>query len=64
MWSMEKLAHYLYTTGKVNDPNWLDNTLRPQFKKAFIHLSMLAKPNLFAKPNVFELYGLDFMLDD
>jgi hypothetical protein len=35
MWSMEKLANFLYSKNITNDPNWLDNYLRPQFKKAF-----------------------------
>jgi hypothetical protein len=61
---MERLNDYLYSNGRVTDKNWLDNTLKPMFKKAFIHLAMLAKPNLLPKPNVYELYGLDFMLDD
>lgn len=48
----------------MTDPDWLNNSLRPMFKKAFIHLAMLAKPNLYKKPNIYELFGLDFMLDE
>ena len=48
----------------INDTNWLDNYLRPAFKKAFIHLVMMSKEKFLKKSNVFELFGLDFMLDD
>lgn len=61
---MEKLNDYLYEKGKIKDKKWLDDYLRMQFKKAFIHLTMMSYPNILKKPNVFELYGLDFMLDE
>jgi len=35
MWSMEKLADFLYERKIVDDPNWLENYLKPEFKKAF-----------------------------
>jgi len=35
MWSMEKLSKFLNEKKIINDPNWLDNYLRPEFKKAF-----------------------------
>jgi hypothetical protein len=35
MWTMEKLGNFLFENGKTNDSNWLNNYLRPEFKKAF-----------------------------
>jgi hypothetical protein len=32
---MEKLAGFLYENGKTKDRDWLNNYLRPEFKKAF-----------------------------
>jgi len=37
MWTLEDLRDYLMEVNKIQDPNWLDNYLRPTFKKAFIH---------------------------
>jgi len=64
MWTLEDLAHFLISSGKVNDTNWLDNYLRPTFKKAFIHLVRMAEYGMLKASNVFDLYGVDFMLDD
>jgi hypothetical protein len=62
-WSFERLHNYLMKSGVVTDPNWLDNYLRPEFKKAMIHLVRLAKDNMLRDSTVYELYGVDFMLD-
>jgi len=34
------------------------------FKKAFVHLVRIAEDSFWKGSNVFELYGLDFMMDD
>jgi len=62
-WSFERLHEELMKVGIVKDPNWLDNYLRPEFKKAMIHLVRLAKDNMLRDSTVYELYGVDFMLD-
>ena len=63
-WMMPQLADYLLKTGKVTDPNWLDNYLRPEFKKAMVHLMRMAQHTFAPQSSLFEIYGLDFMLDD
>lgn len=62
-WNFERLQAYLLSTGVINDPNWLDNYLRPEFKKAMIHLTRMTAPNFIKRSNVYELYGVDFILD-
>jgi len=64
MWTMDDLHQYLFMAGKVTDPKWLDNYLRPTFMKAFIHTVRMSEKSFFKQSNVFEMYGLDFMLDD
>jgi hypothetical protein len=64
MWTLEDLAQYLISTAKVNDTAWLDNYLRPAFKKAFIHIVRMAEYGLLKASNVYDLYGVDFMLDE
>jgi len=64
IWELERLQEYLYSSGKTDDPNWLDNYLRPAFKKAFIHMSRMGKDAFWNQSNVYEFFGLDFMLDE
>ena len=74
---MEKLQSYLLETviylypfnpllfkGKIDNPNWLNDYLRPAFKKAFIHTVMMTEHAFLKKSNVFEMFGLDFILDE
>jgi len=64
MWDFERLEAYLLESGKISDPNWVNNTLRPMFKKAFIHTVRMSAASFWKGSNVFEMFGLDFMLDD
>jgi len=64
MWTFERLANYLLETGKVKDSKWLDNYLRPAFRQAFIHTIRMTGHAFWKESNVYEMFGLDFMLDD
>jgi len=64
MWTMEDLEAYLLKTGKIQDPNWLDNYLRPKFKEAFVHIGRMAEDSFYKNPSMFEMYGLDFVMDE
>jgi len=63
-WTFDQLQDYLMETGKINDPNWLDNKLRPEFQKAMIHLVRMSQNNFAKSSLVYGLFGIDFMLDD
>jgi len=64
MWNFRRLHEYLMETGKVSDPKWVDNYLRPEFKKAMIHLIRMSQSPFVKLSSVYELFGVDFMLDD
>jgi len=64
MWTLERLKDHLLESGKIKDPNWLDNYLRPKFKEAFIHILRMTGHAFWNQSNVFEMFGLDFMLDE
>jgi len=64
MWSLERLEAYLLASGKIKDPNWLNNYLRPKFREAFVHALRMSAASFWKGSNVFEMFGLDFMLDD
>jgi len=63
-WSMERFQDYLIETGRVSDPHWLDNTFRPSVKKALIHILRATKDKLYKSSQVYELFGVDFVLDE
>ena len=60
---MSKLHVDLMERKLVKDPSWLDNYLRPQFKKVMIHLTRMAQSSFTKKSSVYELFGLDFVMD-
>ena len=64
IWNFDRLQKYLIETGQVTDPNWLDNYLRPQFKKAMIHLIRMSQHGFLKISSVFELFGVDFVMDE
>lgn len=64
MWTYEDLFQYLYSIGKVKSADWLDSYLRPEMKKRMLHIVRMSKNELLPHPGVFELYGVDFLLDE
>ena len=63
-WSFDRLQAYLLEQGIIHDNSWLDNYLRPEFKKAMIHLVRLASSSFYRGSTVYEIFGVDFMLDN
>ena len=64
MWTFPQLQAYLLKTKVITDENWLDNHLRPQFKKAMIHLLRMSQHSFLKWSGVYELLGPDFILDE
>jgi len=64
LWTFKKLQDYLLATGEINNTNWLNDYLRPSLQKAYIHLVRMTSSGFWKKSNVYELHGLDFMLDE
>jgi len=63
IWSMEKLQAYLLEHKIINDPHWLENYLRPEIKKMMVHLIRMAQGPFARRSSLFEIFGLDVMLD-
>ena len=63
MWNFEKLQAWVVEKNMTTDQNWLDNYLRPSFKKAMIHLVRMTQGPFLIRSQVYELFGVDFMLD-
>jgi len=62
-WDFPRLFEYLMNEGIITDPNWLDNYLRPEFKKAMIHLLRSSQDKFLENSSLYGLWGVDFMLD-
>jgi len=63
LWNFQRLENYLYENNVVTDRNWLDNYLRPEFRKALAHLVRMSQANFKKLSSVYHLFGMDFMLD-
>ncbi len=63
-WPLEKFAKHLYDEGVVSDPEWLDNHLRKEFMKVKIHILRMAQEGFVKKSSLFELFGLDYVMDE
>ena len=64
MRTLEQFHQEMMDTGVVTDPNWLDNYLRPEFQKAFIHSAKMVHPQLYRSSNVYEMFGVDMVMDE
>ncbi|KAL4484951.1 hypothetical protein ABPG74_020128 [Tetrahymena malaccensis] len=63
MWNMSRYEDFLVQKGKVKR-GWLDDYLRPELQKAFIHAVKMSEHTFLKDPRVFEMFGLDFLFDE
>ena len=64
MWDFDMLIKYLMEKGIITSENWLDEYLRPEFKKAMVHLVRMSQHSYLQRSSVYELFGVDFILDE
>ena len=63
MWNFTKFQDHLLEKKLISDPNWLDNYLRPLIKKSMIHTVKMSQNDYLKSSMVYELFGIDFILD-
>jgi len=63
-WTMTKLGEYLHTNGLIKDTNWIETGLRTQIKRAMSHLARATAYSYEKRSNTYELFGIDFLLDE
>jgi len=63
MWTFDRLQNYLLEKKMIDSDTWLDDHLRPEFKKAMVHLVRMTEGPFLRRSQVYELFGCDFMLD-
>jgi hypothetical protein len=61
---LEHLQRYLLSVGYIDDPDWLTNYLRPSIMTSLIHAVRMGQFALWKKSNVFEVFAMDFVMDE
>lgn len=49
---------------QIDDPNWLNNVLIPKIKASFISSAKLIEEKLYRSSNVYEMFGVDIIVDE
>lgn len=62
--TLEDYSKYLYETKQIDDPHWLSTYLVPQIKRSFIALAKINEENFYKSSDVYEMYGVDIILDE
>jgi len=64
-WTFRKMMDYFVETGVVENRDWLEKKLRPDFQKAMVHLVRMSQASFDDTfSSVYGFFGVDFMLDD
>lgn len=63
MWSLDTMQKYLLEQGVVKDKDWVNTYLRPEFKRALIHLIRMSQHSFLKRSSIYELFGVDFLID-
>jgi len=63
-WRYDQLQTYLLEHNITTDKNWINNSLKPQMKKAMIHILRMTSFGFLKRSNVCSLQGMDFVLDE
>jgi hypothetical protein len=64
MWTYEQFLNYLMAVEKIENREWMREYLIPEMKKKMLHIVRSVYHELLPHPGVFELFGVDFLLDE
>ena len=62
--TLEEVEGRLLKSGQITDSNWLDNYLRPELRRALAHIIRMGQAPFLRTSSIYEIMGVDFMLDD
>ena len=62
--TFEEYFQFLKSTGKVSDDNWLRDYFVPEIKRTMLASLMASKEHLYRNPGVYEMFGVDVILDE
>lgn len=63
MRTMDQFQDYLVRQDPKRYEDFVNKTLRVEFKKAYLHLAKMIQQRVAKKTNFFEIYGVDFVMD-
>jgi Tubulin-tyrosine ligase family len=63
MRTLDQFGDYLYQQDPKRYKDFINKTLKPEFKKSYIHLSKMIQKKVLNSSNFFEVYGVDFVMD-
>ena len=63
-WTYDDFFNYLWSIGKITDPDWIENHLRKEMKKLLVHVTKMTQKNFSKKSSVSEMYGVDLIIDE
>ena len=64
MASLKSYQEYLIKNELKIDKDWVEKKLKHAFKTTLIHLIKTVEKDLYKKPDLFAIFGVDFMLDE
>ncbi|CAG9333256.1 unnamed protein product [Blepharisma stoltei] len=62
-WDFDHFNRFMVNSGHV-DKNWMNDYVKKYIKWAMFHIVRMNLDHLLRHPGVFEIYGLDFLLDE
>ena len=62
-WMFPDLEQYLLENGMVS-PGWMQNHFWRQIRETTLHVVRAGLHHLLKHPGVFEIFGMDFLIDD
>ena len=48
----------------IDDPNWVDNYLKKEIQRTFISSAKVIEEKLYKSSNVYEMFGVDIVMDE
>jgi len=64
MWNFTKLQTHLLDRKLIRNDKWLEESLRPQIRTAMAHIGRMTSQTFLKRSNTYELFGIDFILDE
>src|SRR3990167_1266928 len=62
MRTLDQFGDYLYAQDPKRYKDFINKTLKPEFKRAYVHLAKMIQNKVLNRSNFFEVFGVDFVM--
>lgn len=62
--TFDEYFQFLKQTNQITDEKWLENYFIPEIKKTLLTSFLATKDQLYKNPGVYEMFGVDVILDE